>query len=131
MNLTTLALIIGILNTLAIGIIALLRFMAPKTETKLDDQIVAGIDMLTESEWIEKMFPLFWSAVEATSKLPDANPAFKGIRKLDEFLLQLRDAYRLATGKELTASGQALASKLAGAASTAAKLDPRPAPASK
>jgi len=106
-------LIVGILIALAVWELfkQLLRFYAPKTETKIDDKLVelinkfeGSLHTVTENEFIKKNSSRIWLSIEtfSRSKIGGAVPALRGAQKLAIALVALHEAYTAATGKELS-----------------------------
>lgn len=127
--------------TLALVVLMVLerivRAIAPKTETKIDDRIIASLD--DARDWAEDMAPHLWAIVETMA----AQGAIPKARKAALFGMQMKEAYHKATGKMLPEGAIATAETVAAGISAADKLgrltgtptasgnpDPQPGPAS-
>lgn len=114
----------------------ILRWVAPRTETKIDDNVLAAMtsaqanwDKVQENQWIREYGPGFWAQVEALS----LNTGLKGFAKLCYFLTMAHKAYAEAHQKALSLQGVKSLELLASSMSATAKLplNPLPAPVSK
>jgi len=89
---------------------SILRFVAPRTDSKVDDSLVAAMDsaerklvQVEESEWVRENGPAFWAQVEAISETEI--PALKGVGKLAYYLGIAHQAYVAMRGKGLSPAG--------------------------
>lgn len=119
---------------------SVLRFVAPKTETTVDDKVLAFMESAEkkaveaeESQWVKDNGPAFWAQVEALSKTEI--PQLKNVGKLAYYLGLAHQAYVGAKGKGLSAPALKQLETLAGGLSAQAKLplpgNPSLAPVSK
>ena len=108
-------------------LVAFLQWVAPRTATTADDEIVAVVEKARA--WAFSMAPHFWSVVEWGAKTGGL-PA--GTTKATEFLLALRRAYQEQHGHDMPVEAQRVAETVAAGMSAAAKLpSPPSAPASR
>lgn len=94
----------------------ILRAVAPRTETKIDDRILAGFD--DARDWAEDMAPHLWAIVEALA----AQGAIPKAQKAALFGMQLKETYHKATGKLLPDGAVAQAETVAAGLSASDKL---------
>ena len=102
---------IGIVVIILLQGIALLRVIAPKTETKVDDRIVSGHDAFTG--FLMSYGPVVHSVVEELAR----TSKIEKLQKLDTFLGRLEEIWRNQTGKALTSGQIATAKEVATAIS--------------
>ena len=114
-NLSNDMLILGILVFLAIWQVgkSVLRYMAPRTDTSLDDKLSALIDRLegktkqvSESDFVREFSPKIWAGIESMSRI-DASGAgvLSGMQKLAAALVTIHNAWIAASGKTLSGDG--------------------------
>lgn len=94
-----------------------LRYIAPKTKTTADDELLAGIEKAVE--WAEQWSPAFWNIAEVAATEGRITKA----RKLMEFRKQMEESYRRIHDREMPAEAKAAAEMVAGGLSAAHKRD--------
>lgn len=115
------------LTTVLVVLLALwevLKAVAPRTTTKIDDSIVDGV------EWAKGSAPHAWAIAEVLA----AQGSIPKVQKAAAFALKLREAYLDATGKVLPEKAMKEAEMVAAGLSAADKLtrlDPPPGPPSR
>jgi hypothetical protein len=98
-----------------------LRWLAPKTETKLDDQILAAEEQAVN--WALAMAPNFWAVVEWAGKVAaDSGGKLDSLKKATDFVTALRNAYRTQYGSEIPKKAEEVAKTVAAGLSAGAKL---------
>jgi len=100
----------------------ILERLAPKTETTLDDRLLAGMksaESVFESDWVKRNAPAFWQQAEMAGK---AGELGTGLAKLAHYLLVARRAYQHANGRVLSVVGETQLETTAAALSFQEKL---------
>lgn len=103
--------------------IAFLKWIAPKTSSKIDDDIVSGIE--SSKKFAFEMSPYFWAIIEQMEK----SGKIQKLNKPVEFLLLLRKAYKDSFGKELPEQAESIAHNVAAGISAQVKIPVNPLPA--
>lgn len=106
----------AIVVALVTSFIAILRTIAPRTKTTIDDDIVAIIDK--GRSWVrDYAFPI-WSAVEQLEKAGK----IERLNKYGEYMSVFREAFKSAFGKEMPEELETDAELMARGLSAADKL---------
>ena len=95
---------LGLIVLIVINGIVLLRAIAPKTETKVDDNIVSGYDSFTG--FLMSYGPIVHSVVEELAR----TSKIEKLQKLNTYMHRLEEIWKAQTGKSLT-DGQVSAAK--------------------
>jgi hypothetical protein len=98
----------------------IIRALAPKTATTLDDKFIGGLD--DARGWAADMAPHLWAVVETLAM----SGAIPKAQKTALFALKIREAYQKATGKLLSDGAVITAETVAAGLSAADKLDRLP-----
>lgn len=106
----------AIIVALLASLFAILRTIAPKTKTTVDDDIVAFIDKARP--WVRDFSGPIWALVEQLHKAGKVDK----LNKYGEYMSILRDAFKDAFGKELPEALETDAKLMAQGLSAADKL---------
>lgn len=103
---------------------SVLRWLAPRTKTTVDDSVLAFMgkaEAMEECDWVRDMAPGFFAQAESLGKKGELG---SGIGKLAYYVLVARDAYQAAKGKPISAAGEILLKQYAGKLAAQQKLLP-------
>lgn len=107
---------VAIVVALVTSLVAILRTIAPKTKTTVDDDIVAFIDKARP--WVYDFSGPIWSLVEQLYK----SGKIDKLNKYGEFMSILREGFKDAFGRELPEALESDARLMAQGLSAADKL---------
>lgn len=108
----------GNIALLVMIVFSVLRFVAPRTKSKADDKIVAGID--TGLAWLRENMPDAFCKVEAAARGGEFG---SGKAKLAAYLWELNEAHLADHGVPMPAEMIAQATRKAAGAAAADKAD--------
>lgn len=107
---------VAIVVSLIMSLYAILKAVAPKTKTTVDDDVVAFIDKARP--WVRDFAGPIWALVEQMQKAGKLDK----LNKYGEFMSILRDGFKDAFGKELPEALEVDAKLMAQGLSAADKL---------
>ncbi len=108
---------VAILASFAMSIYAVLKNIAPKTKTEVDDKIVNLIEKTRP--WVYNFASLAWTIVENMGKSGKINK----FQKYSEYINILKDGFKQAYGEEMPPALESDAQLIAQGLSAAEKLD--------
>ncbi len=112
---------VAIIIALVTSAVAILRTIAPRTKTTIDDDIVAFIDKARP--WVHDFSGPIWALIEQLHKAGK----IEKLNKFGEYMSVFREAFKDAFGKEMPEELEADAKLMARSLSAADKLT-RPEP---
>lgn len=107
---------VAIVISLLASLYAVLKTIAPKTKTTVDDDVVATVEK--GRAWVRDYAAPIWSIVEQLQKAGK----LKKVNKLDEYMSIFREAFQEAHNKEMPEALEADAKLMAQGLSAADKL---------
>lgn len=108
---------VAILVSLVMSLYAVLKSVAPKTKTEVDDKIVSLIEKARP--WVYNFASLAWTIVETLGKSGQIDK----LQKYSEYMNILKDGFMQAYGEEMPPALESDAQLIAQGLSAAEKLD--------